>query len=81
MAGISPAAAGFRSVDIRPYFGELQTIKGNMPHPDGEISWDYKKLENNQLDIKIALPPTMGGTFYWQGQTRTLHSGNNEFRI
>ncbi len=47
ICGIVPGKPGFSSVEIAPALGELKTVYGVMPHPDGKISVKlYRKGTN-----------------------------------
>ncbi|NND09127.1 MAG: alpha-L-rhamnosidase [Saprospiraceae bacterium] len=81
MAGITPASPGFSTVDIRPSLGKLRQMEGSIPHPEGEIIWQYQKLEDDTLEVSITLPPSTSGNFYWAGQTQRLHAGENAFQL
>ena len=76
--GIDSDAPAFKAVKIEPHLGDIQTIKGEMPHPDGKIKVDYK-LVNNKLKAIIELPKVTKGRFIWQGKTYPLKGGINNF--
>ncbi|MCP9746766.1 alpha-L-rhamnosidase N-terminal domain-containing protein [Lacihabitans sp. CS3-21] len=76
--GIDSDAPAFKAVKIEPHLGDIQTIKGEMPHPDGIIKVDYK-LVNNKLKAIIELPKVTKGRFIWQGKTYPLKGGINNF--
>jgi hypothetical protein len=67
--GINPAEPGFRSVRIEPFFGDLATINGQMPHPSGEIAVEFQKTGN------VTLPASLTGTLRWKGKTLSLKGG------
>jgi alpha-L-rhamnosidase len=75
VAGIEPAAAGFREVEIRPHLGSLQQLKASLPHPQGEIRVTYERHGKN-LTADVELPETMSGRFYWGGKQMALHGGH-----
>jgi hypothetical protein len=72
VAGIEPASPGFRTVKIEPKLGELQFIKGKMPHPNGTISFNLKRTGNNGIEGEITLPDNLKGTFTWNGKILQL---------
>ncbi|MEA5141129.1 alpha-L-rhamnosidase-related protein [Arcicella rigui] len=78
--GIDSDAPAFKAVKIEPHLGDIQTIKGEMPHPDGKIKVDYK-LVNNKLKAIIELPKVTKGRFVWQGKTYPLKGGINTIKI
>jgi alpha-L-rhamnosidase len=81
IAGISPASAGFKSVEIIPALGYLHELKCTMPHPLGEISVQYRKNLDNELNCKVILPVSLYGTFVYYGKTFHLHGGMNSFVV
>lgn len=74
VAGIEPAASGFREVAIRPHLGPLAMLRASMPVPQGEVDVNYRH-EQNHLAADVTLPSELSGWFYWGGQRRRLHSG------
>jgi hypothetical protein len=74
--GIDSDAPGFKKVKIQPHLGELKTVKGKMPHPDGFIFADYK-LDNRKWNIQIELPAKISGRFIWNRRYYTLKPGKN----
>jgi hypothetical protein len=78
VAGIEPASPGFKTVKIGPKLGELQFIKGNMPHPNGTISFNLKRTGNNGIEGEIMLPDNLKGTFMWKGKILQLE-GKTKF--
>ncbi|MEP7321925.1 MAG: alpha-L-rhamnosidase C-terminal domain-containing protein, partial [Saprospiraceae bacterium] len=80
VAGINPASPGFESVSIKPYLGMLHQVKTTMPHPQGMIQVEYKKV-NGKLSADITLPGTLQGNFVWKNIIYPLHSGKNNYVI
>lgn len=79
--GIDSAAPGFRKVIIAPHLGELKEIGGTMPHPDGEISVEYKRKGKNGIKVVVILPEGVDGSFVWNGQEQKLNAGVNSFSL
>ena len=77
-AGIKPSAPGFKEVRVEPYMGQLKNLSAAMPHPQGHIRLDIKKEENEVL-IEVELPLSVRGYFVWEGQSRQLHGGRQQF--
>jgi hypothetical protein len=80
VAGIEPAAPGFRRVRIAPNPGSFQTVSASMPHPRGTIRVELRR-EGNKLNAAIELPPETGGEFVWAAVKRELKPGSNRFSI
>ncbi|WP_238803748.1 alpha-L-rhamnosidase-related protein [Emticicia aquatica] len=78
--GIDSDGLGFSKVKITPYLGQLTDIGGNIPHPKGNISANYK-LENGKWKIQIELPKTITGSLIWNGKTIALKEGVNQLNF
>jgi hypothetical protein len=68
VAGIRPASAGFKTIEVAPAFGKLSFMKGSMPHPLGIISFNLKKSPDNKLTGIIELPAKLTGTLKWRSK-------------
>jgi alpha-L-rhamnosidase len=77
VAGIEPAEAGFRQVAIRPELGPLTWLNATVPIGSQEIRVSYKR-KGSGLTANVVLPGGMSGWFYWSGQKRKLHPGEQE---
>ncbi len=77
--GIDSDGLNFSKVKIEPHLGDLKEISGEIPHPKGILSVDYK-LENNQWNISINLPKTVTGILVWKGKSIVLKEGINTIR-
>jgi len=75
ICGITPAAPGFKKVQIKPQLGELKQASGRMPHPDGEIQVTLERRGAQGVQADITLPPGLTGTFLWNNTTRSLKGG------
>ena len=72
--GIRPSSRSFKTVHIAPLLGELQTARGEMPHPDGTIKLECAR-SNSALRADVTLPPNVSGTFEWNGAVHPLKGG------
>ena len=68
VAGIEPAAPGFKSVKMEPHLGPLKEIKGHMPHPQGIISFDLKRKGTDGIEGEVVFPENLNGMFFWNGK-------------
>jgi alpha-L-rhamnosidase len=75
VAGIRPAAPGFKKVRIEPHLDGLHKLDASMPHPNGMIAASYK-LEGNQWTATVTLPPGIDGEIVWKDIAQPLHSGS-----
>ncbi|MFY9150479.1 MAG: alpha-L-rhamnosidase C-terminal domain-containing protein [Prolixibacteraceae bacterium] len=73
VAGIRPASPGFKTIRMEPAFGNLNYIKGQMPHPSGMIVFDLKKNGEHGLSGEVVLPDDVTGTFIWREQSVLLN--------
>jgi alpha-L-rhamnosidase len=80
MLGIDSDAPGFRRVVIKPHLGELGSLSGSIPHPDGRVRAEYKKVDGG-LRVRIELPAGLEGTFVYGGERRALKGGVSAFTI
>ena len=74
VAGIEPAAPAFHTVAIHPHLGPLKWLKASLPHPQGNITVEYRQQASG-LVAEVILPAGVTGWFYWKGNVRWLHSG------
>ena len=73
VAGIHPAAPGFRSVSIAPRLGSLQHVRATMPVPQGMVEVEYTRAGNG-LEANISLPTGVSGVLLWKGTRTPLHA-------
>ena len=78
LLGIDSDSPGFQKIRITPHLGNITSISGSMPHPNGKVDVAYA-LKNNQWDIQINMPEQTNGTFVWIGKSYQLKSGKNQF--
>ena len=74
VAGIRPGSPGFKTVEIAPALGKLTFIKGQMPHPSGNIIFDLKRKGTDGITGEVILPEGLTGKFTWNGKTIALRS-------
>jgi alpha-L-rhamnosidase len=81
ICGIMPSEPGFRAVRIEPAFGHLESIKGSMPHPRGNISVDLEKTGKGGIRGYVILPGQLSGTFIWKGKEIAITHGKTEIEF
>jgi hypothetical protein len=74
VAGIAPAEAGFKSVEITPHLGPLRQVSASMPSPRGLIQVSYDRNPQG-WNARLELPEGLSGTLRWQGRSVPLHPG------
>ncbi|HKK43132.1 MAG TPA: alpha-L-rhamnosidase N-terminal domain-containing protein [Bacteroidales bacterium] len=77
VAGIRPGSPGFKTVDMEPAPGKLNYIKGQMPHPEGMITFDLHRKGSEGLTGTVVLPKGITGHFTWNGKTTDLKGTTN----
>ena len=77
LAGIRPAAPGFRSVLIEPCPGKLGEIHSKLPHPRGFVEADMYFDARGGCRAVLSLPPGTPGTFRWRGKDYMLKPGES----
>jgi alpha-L-rhamnosidase len=80
VAGVEPASAGFKTVEIQPHLGALAHLKASMPHPQGDITVEYTR-DGDHLTADVELPGTLSGSFEWQGHHAALHPGKQHVEM
>jgi len=80
VAGIEPAAPGFREVAIEPHLGPLKQLKATLPHPAGDIIVSYQRQAQG-LAADVTLPDKLAGWFYWKGKKVALHPGSQHLEL
>ena len=74
VAGIRPAAAGFKSAIIEPHLGELQQVEAKMPVSNGLVEVKYQRVGKG-VEAQVTLPAGMSGSLSWKGRRTRLHGG------
>jgi hypothetical protein len=80
IAGIRPAAPGFKRVRIAPQPGALKKIESELPHPRGTIRLSAKFAEGH-VEATVELPPETTGVFVWAGKETALVAGSQTVRL
>ena len=80
VAGITPAAPNFATVDINPALGPLHHVAVTEPSPLGMIAVEYK-VGLKGVSARLSLPPRLAGTLHWNGRKYPLQSGTNSFEL
>ncbi|MCQ6959831.1 alpha-L-rhamnosidase C-terminal domain-containing protein [Mucilaginibacter aquariorum] len=78
--GIDSYAPGFSKVKIEPHLGNLKTISGEIPHPNGKVAVGYA-LDKGKWKINISLPQKTTGMLVWKSKRYILKTGTNLFVI
>ena len=80
VAGVDPAAPGFREVSIHPHLGSLTHLSAAVPVPQGEITVNYER-HGKGLTAKVSLPAESAGWFTWSGHKVRLHGGTQHLQF
>lgn len=73
--GIRPGEPGFRAVRIEPYLGDLPSVEGKVPHPQGDIAVQLQKTATGGLTGMVTLPANVTGSLRWKGKSLPLKAG------
>ncbi len=76
IAGIRPAAPGFRRVRVAPCPGAFESVACSVVHPRGKIEVDLHFAEGAAQGW-IVLPARTRGEWVWRGSTIPLKPGEN----
>jgi hypothetical protein len=80
LLGVRPAEAGFRSVMVAPALGTLKRASGRIPHPNGTIAVQLRRVGSGGVQGLVDLPRGTAGTFVWNGTATPLKPGRNVIR-
>lgn len=80
VCGVEPASPGFKTVKIEPHPGDLNKLRGVVPHPDGNIVVELN-IKAANLKGTITLPGRLSGSFYWKGVRLELKPGINSIEL
>ncbi len=81
VAGVEPAAPGFRAVRIEPHLGTLPRLVAAVPHPaGGEVAVELDRTAG-PLRAVLTLPRGVSGTFHWKGAEHPLLPGRQELNL
>ena len=80
VAGMEPAAPGFRRVRIAPHLQGLHHLEAEMPHAGGAIQVAYA-LHGAAWTATVTLPAGLTGELDWQGRTIPLHAGTQTLQL
>lgn len=78
--GIDSDGLGFNQIKIEPHLGDIRSIGGEMPHPNGKIKVFYE-VGGGRLKAEIILPENISGTFIWGGKSYPMSGGKNILEI
>ncbi len=78
--GIDSDAPGFAKLKIEPHLGEISSIGGEVPHPNGKVSVHYTRKQG-KWSMNINLPRKTSGTFIWNNKSYPLKEGENNLQL
>lgn len=81
VAGVQPAEPGFRSVRIAPHLGDRSHVEATVPHQSGSIYVSFARKGIDGISAEITLPEGLTGTFFWNGESVELVSGDQKIRL
>lgn len=81
VCGIESISPGFTKIRIQPHLGNLKNIRGKMPHPNGNIIFEFRKTGESGLSAYIDLPENIVGEFIWKDHKQSLTPGKQELKF
>ncbi|MDD2798049.1 MAG: alpha-L-rhamnosidase C-terminal domain-containing protein [Bacteroidales bacterium] len=78
--GISSLSAGFKTVEIRPQPGDLDSFDAIFPHPKGEIKVSMKR-QIQKIIFEVDFPKEINGYFIHKNEKMTLNYGRNHYEF
>ncbi|MDB5136665.1 MAG: Bacterial alpha-L-rhamnosidase, partial [Mucilaginibacter sp.] len=78
--GIESDAASFSRVKIEPHLGTITHIRGQIPHPKGNVIVRYDQ-QGTKWKIKVTLPSGTPGKLLWKGKEYALKAGENNLLL
>jgi alpha-L-rhamnosidase len=80
VAGVEPAAPGYRRVRIAPHLGGLTRLTAVAATPHGPIEVRYR-IHAGKLAVHIHKPASLPGDFLWQGRAYTLSDSDTRMTL
>lgn len=77
LAGVRPAAPGFKRVRVAPQPGGLSQLNSRLPHPRGEVRTSLKFDDEGRCTGYIDLPDGVGGELIWRDARQVLNGTSN----
>jgi len=81
LAGIRPAAMGFRRIVIEPRLGGLGWVTATMPHPSGGLIRLECRQNGDSADIELELPDHLAGELRFGGDIYPIRGGACRFQV
>jgi hypothetical protein len=78
VAGIQPAAAGYKRLRVAPNLGGLTQLDAAAATPRGPVTVHYAVLAG-QLTAEIDRPVNLPGDFIWKGRHYPLAAAHSRF--
>ena len=77
VCGISSAAPGFKTIEIRPALGELTSVSGSIPTPAGMVSVSVVRRGKTGAEFLINIPSGVSSYLIWNQKRKELKLGIN----
>jgi hypothetical protein len=65
---------------VAPALGTLKRASGRIPHPNGTIAVQLRRVGSGGVQGLVDLPRGTAGTFVWNGTATPLKPGRNVIR-
>jgi alpha-L-rhamnosidase len=83
LAGIQPAAPGYKLINIRPWIPDrLQSVSASIDTPQGLVSSSWKRLVQGTVVLTVVIPPNATANVWVPGEPSPIQvgSGNHTFK-
>ena len=80
VAGITPGAANFASVNVTPRLGAMRHLAVSYPSPRGMIEAEYT-VGAKGVRARLTLPVGLTGELHWGAKSFELKAGENSFEL
>ena len=81
IAGIAPAAPGFKRFSVKPQLGPLQHVQTTVPTPHGNIELSVTRNAAHGLDLKLTVPKATKAEVEIGTFKKTFRPGTHAFSV
>ncbi|MCX6997425.1 MAG: family 78 glycoside hydrolase catalytic domain [Kiritimatiellaeota bacterium] len=80
LAGIQPAAPGYKQINIRPYVpAKLSSVSASMSTPMGPVSSAWKRNADRSVTLNVTIPANSTANIWIPGRTAPIQVGSGSY--
>ena len=80
LAGIQPAAPGYKQINIRPYVPtNLESASASMNTPMGRVSSGWKRNADGSVTLSVTIPANATANIWVPGRTASIQVGSGSY--